>query len=610
MVEDVTKAALAGKIDQPDAPHLVIVKMKGHDWAPISSSFAKSYDMDAWKALSLDAGTRVIWCGHQDTASATGFEMFEGGEARVEFESCGEEYGAESEDDLDDVEFGTRFTSKLHKKNWWQQHADENETMQALVTEQGAFVPMFMVFADKGKLKFQSYPEDALEPANVERVVLAVYGPAGKAKPSAAGKDLREAIEKLDVAGVEQAIAAGADLQFLPGLSHNALSHAVSRALKDPAKGVPVIEALIRAGADVNDGGDGQNAPLWHAFDMSFADLHQKIPVLRALIGGGADLNVQAVTSYVKGRRPLHVAAGEGNLAMTEFLIANGADPAATDANGKTARQNAQATVKGILKMTDDADGAHTGPIKKVIKYLERVEKGEAKPAAAAAAAAAAGKDWETVVADDKAEAAARAAKMKNAFAELGEMFKQLEVIERAEKRGDENAMRKAAAKVATLAQPATIDLKRVGDEGWKWYDEGKRDAAVAALETRGFARIGTFEIEQFDDFRMIALLHKKQHVYAAVCEMSGQSWVDLVQYYSDGTQLNATNAKSAAEAQVDVPGQRKYRQPKWNAGRLADWMLKEPPSTGAKVQPLKAKDFPTHFIEDYEREMQHRRGG
>ena len=601
---DVTKAALAGKLNQPDAPHLIIVKLNGHDWAPVSASFSKSYDMDAWRELSRDANTRVIWCGHQDTAGATGFEMFDRGEAAVEFESTGEEYGAESEDDLDGVEFGTRFTSKLHKKTWWQQHEDENETLQALVKDQDAYVPLFGFQANEksGKLSLFAFPEDTIEPANVERVVLAVYGPASKAKPSAAGKQLHDAIKQMDVAAVESALAAGADINFLPGLSYNALSYAVNRALDDPARGVPVIDALLRGGADVNDGGAEQNAPLWHAFNMCFAELHRKIPVLQALVRAGADLNVMGVTSYVKGRRPLHVVAGEGNLEMTEFLLANGADPRAVDANGKTARQNAQATVKRLLKTIDDEDGEHTGPIKKVIKYLERVEKGEAKPPAEE-------KDWEQVLADDKAEAAARAAKMKQAFADLGEMFKQLGAIERAEKRGDEKAMRKAAAKVATLAQPMRITLERAGDEELAWSDEKKRDAAVAALEQRGFERIGTFEIEQFGDFRMVALLHKKQHVYAAVCEMGGQAWVDLVQYYRDGTQLNATNAKSAKEAQADIAGQRKYRQPKWNAAKLADWMLKEPPPKGAKVAPLKAKDFAKHFQADYEQEMRQRKG-
>ena len=607
-VEDVTRAALAGRLDRPDAPHLIFVKLTGHDWAPVSASFSDSFDTDAWRDLSRDANTRVIWCGHQDTAGATAFEMFDRGESRIEFESCGEEYGAESEDDLDDVEMPSRFESKSHKKNWWQQHENEDETLQALVREQGAYVPIFGFQAQEktGKLSLYAYPEDTLEPANVERVVMAVYGPADKTKPSPTAKQLLEAINAGDVAAVEAAVAAGADLNFLPGMSDNALSHAVSRALDDPAKGVPVVEALIRAGANVNDGGAGQNAPLWHAFDMCFADLHKKLPVLQALIRAGADLNVRAVTSYPKGRTPLHVAAGSGDMEMVEFLLANGADPSATDAKGKTARQDAQATVRGMLKMIDDEDGQHTGPIKRVVKYLERVEKGEVKPAAGAAAE----KDWEQVAAADKAAAEARAAKLKQSFADLGEMFKQLGAVEQAVDRGDEPAARQAAARIATLAQPKTIEVKRkrIAESAWQLVD--KRDAAIAALEARGFKQIGTFAVPQFPDLRMVALLHAKQHVYAAVSEMMGAAWVDVVQYYTDGTSLNATNAKSAPEAQAEAPGQRKHRQPRWDAAKLADWTLRQPPPAGAAVERVTAKEFPQRFERDYEREMSVRTSG
>jgi hypothetical protein len=592
---DVTKAALAGTLDQPDAPYLIIVKLRGHDWAPAFASFADRYDTDTARDLSRDAATKVIWCGHQDTASATGFELFERGQPLVQFETCGEEYIDDSSPD-----FPTRFKSATHKKNWWRQHADEDEALQALVKEQQAYVPMFACGGEKGKLRLWAFPDDTLEPDNIERIVLAIYGPAKKARPAASGKALREAIERMDVAAVEAAIKAGADQNYLPGLKETALAHAVNFALRNPEQGLPVIDALLRGGADVNDAGNG-NPPVWEAFDGPQGK-DRKLPILQRLIAAGADLNALAKVSHHKGDTPLHLIANSGDVEMARFLVAHGADVSAKNSRGETARQSASANLKTMLSFIDDEGGKHSGPIKAVIELLERVEKGKIKPSDLP-------KDAQPIVDAERARNEKLKAEINAVLANLENPFTPTDENKR-EKDEKIRAQRAAAKRAAVHAQPKQIRLKQIQPSDGRWFDVKRRDLAAAALSERGFEVIGEFEATPgFDFLRMLALVHRKQHIYAVVCEMIDDRWVDLVQYYSDGTQLNATNVKSLPEAQIDVPKQRKVREPKWGAAKLADWMLKQPPPAVAKVSPLKPDDFASHFEQDYAEQMRHRRG-
>ena len=164
---DVTKAALSGKLPPQRGPHLLIVKLKGHDWAVVDTSGgAAAWDPGAQKKLSLDARTRLIWCGHQDTAGATFFHLYDNGKRKIRFETVGLAMADRGD---------TTFESSSHDDDWLQQFDDENEALQALVREQDAYVPKIFSFGDEGG----AVPDDTLEPAHVERIMLAVYGRAG-----------------------------------------------------------------------------------------------------------------------------------------------------------------------------------------------------------------------------------------------------------------------------------------------------------------------------------------------------------------------------------------------------------------------------------------------
>jgi hypothetical protein len=591
---DVTKAALAGKLAQPDAPHVLVVKLKGHDWAPLYVSFAERYATDVFKEISKDAGTKIIWCGHQDTAGATGFQLFDCGEQVVDFETCGYS-GGEDDDDM----FGTRFKSKLHKKDWWKSHEHEDETLQALIKEQDAYVPWLIAGGEKGKLGLMAMPEDVSDEENVERVVMAVYGPAKKAKPSAEGKKLLEAIKKLDVKGIEAALAAGADQNFLPGRNETALAYAVDLVLRDPEKHMPVIDALIRGGADVNDPGPRGNFPLWEVLE-GVQGLDRKLPVMLKLIAAGADVNALSRGGYQKGSRPLHFVAVGGDIEMAKFLIAHGANPKLADARGETPAKSARGVIKSMLKMVDDEDGKHSGPVKAVIELLEQVEKGKLK-------AKDFSKNPTAVIEAERVRNEKLRAEITAAFEQVGEAFKSLDQLERAEKKGDKKGVRKAAAKIAGLAQPKTVVVNEIEDSPDRWDDLKWRNAATKELMSRGFELLGEFQVSGQEFLNMLGLLHPQRNVYAAVCEMLGNQWVDFVQYYSDGTQLEATNVKTPPESWVDMPGRTKIRQPKWKVGKLADHMLSAKPPAGATVKELIRGGFARAFEADYAAEMRFR---
>ena len=162
---DVTAAALSGKLARPRGPYLLIVKLKGHDWAVIDAYGIDPWDEAPRKRLSRDAKTRLIWCGHQDTASATFFSLYDNGKRVVRFSTTG--LGAHAGE--------TTFASASHDDDWLDQFDDENEALQALVREQDAYVPKIFSFGDEGG----TIPDDMLKPANVERIMLAVYDGAG-----------------------------------------------------------------------------------------------------------------------------------------------------------------------------------------------------------------------------------------------------------------------------------------------------------------------------------------------------------------------------------------------------------------------------------------------
>jgi ankyrin repeat protein len=104
-----------------------------------------------------------------------------------------------------------------------------------------------------------------------------------------------------------------------------------------------VADFLVKHGANVNFAqADTGETPLHSA--LCKAGRPYFLYVLRVLIQNGADVNAKTIPGKetggfmrdvrTKGETPLHRAAAYGDEAMIEYLLANGADREARDANG------------------------------------------------------------------------------------------------------------------------------------------------------------------------------------------------------------------------------------------------------------------------------------
>jgi hypothetical protein len=364
---DIGEGLHAGRIATPAGNWGLLVALPSQAWAYLLPGF-ESHALPA--EIARQAGLRVLQAGYQKTANATAFGCLEGEETLVEFASCGPiEEIVEAYTDPDDWEGKTLFAGSRLPANWIRSFESETEALEALAREFDAYVPCLGVRDVEGIVKLQGADRGKFRPRGYVRIDLIGFGDA-RLEPSDADRRLRTSIEAGDVAAVRAAAEAGADLRRL--LGHDEPPLCVALRSKSPSRR-ELVAALVELGVDPHSPGQEQPVHVVLARSSDFQD--EVIDLLELLTARGADVNSRGNRPGTSRRTPLHVTAGHRWRAVAKYLIAKGADVHATDADGQTPRQVAEADARKMREIIGDDKAAEYD---EMIAFLADAEAGRA----------------------------------------------------------------------------------------------------------------------------------------------------------------------------------------------------------------------------------------
>jgi Ankyrin repeats (many copies) len=125
------------------------------------------------------------------------------------------------------------------------------------------------------------------------------------------------------------------------------------------------IDLIVAAGGDLDERDEHGYGPLHGALmpynhGTGFASSDgPNAPAARALIRNGLSIDI---TFDDHGTRPLHIVAGEGDVASIEFLLAAGADPSERTDEGHTPLDAARARLEQMRSYNNEIINAHSVP--------------------------------------------------------------------------------------------------------------------------------------------------------------------------------------------------------------------------------------------------------
>ncbi|MEM1099253.1 MAG: ankyrin repeat domain-containing protein [Planctomycetota bacterium] len=588
VIRDVTQDALNGTLVMPDGRWALLVKLAGTPWVhALAAEGPFARDMDFGQRLSKLTGRRTVVTGHEKTSGVTYVSTYEAGERKMDFGSMGLDFQDPNFESDDPCEMATYVEGTDHGQDWLKTFKNENEVVDALLTELHAYVPGIEVYrgVEEGKLQIDSAHPDAVN--HVERVDLLIFGDAKNAQPNPASKQLVDAIQAGDPVGVASALTAGASLNALPNVRVSALNLAIGAYQVADSVKLAIVDYLLAAGADPSDGGSKQEPPIHKAASQCENHPQLAVQLVERLIDAGADPEATAISFPAFGQTVLRSAARVGQLPIVQLLNDRDCDMQSRDDQGRTALDHARDGYASCVEaMGEDEAATRFANIRETIAYLEAVAAGQPLDR------------WSNALADSEHQATRKRREMRQKFAGVQDAMRQLDEAEQAEREADvpEEAGVDAIASAVTAKVPDGLMLVPIDDDTG-WENVVRREQMAGALENAGFKRIGRFRVDgMFKPVFLLAFVSESESLYVTINTQRLQGvWVDIVRMHADGGTLTYTNHGFPAAS--DLPKFRKVREPKWGVNKLISGIREETKPEGGL-----ASVGADRFVEDVQR--------
>ncbi len=388
---DVATDLLNGRLQRPMGPWGLIVQLVGHPWLYLLGDNLR-YEWAKELAAKLDRRAALFeFSGMHGTLYARAYESQT---TLFDFE-CGGFFTAGDDrsvvrppkERLDMAIDGTLFDT-----DWLRQFKSGSAAQDALAREMGLYLPVLYHSADKGQAKLVGRETANFKPVDYARIDLFVFGDASTLETLPAVIALGKAVRAGQGAGVQAALADGADVRYLPDDDDSPLTVALALGAGGTydwkykrisrEQQLAVLAALLEAGADPNPSGlEPAIHQVLHWGDG--CDERTIIRQLRLLLDHGADPNALGTFFRGDGQRPLHVAVYQGWLAVMKLLVSRGADATLTNRAGKTPREAAQARLEQLKPSGTTTAGVDNAPRSGAMAELIAIEAKVARSAIA-----------------------------------------------------------------------------------------------------------------------------------------------------------------------------------------------------------------------------------
>jgi hypothetical protein len=322
---------------QSKMPWLILARFQGESWIHCIASRAGLVPVER---LASNKDLQVLTTSFDPQENRTRALLYKSGSIAAELATSGK-----GEDPLEVLSFKSSVKTKAFLKRC----KTVRQAIDGFFAEFDAKARDLIVTESDGLLKLRGPDGRAISAGELHEVGIRYYTPL-TALENPAGERLYRAIVTGDVEAARQAIADGASLEFVPDRGRSPLMTAFDDGHPGDWRGVAKL--LIEAGAPI-DGYDWEDVLICSPINMGGRNQEGAIIRMQAMLSLGA--SIHSLGRFPKfGYTPLHLAILNGYPRVVQFLLDQGADLEARNADGQTALELAEWMARDDLERESD----------------------------------------------------------------------------------------------------------------------------------------------------------------------------------------------------------------------------------------------------------------